>query len=259
MASIKNEKKIKTDRKIKVYLFALAVSSLPATLCAEARSKFAPTVSRLALDHEYIQKNKAHDYWALAPYYVSQRDGKSCSLGSLTMLANALNASLPLTSEDKLWTQDSLLKKVNNSAWKRDLGPVGFGVILKDLKIYADDLLKTIGKEKTHTVEPIYAEDGSTFESKLRDILAQNEKNSSDLIVANFDQGVLTGDPEGGGHISPIGAYDSKQDRVLIMDVDREWYEPYWVELKTLHQAINTVDKVSSKKRGILWIKSRNQ
>jgi hypothetical protein len=42
-----------------------------------------------------------------------------------------------------------------------------------------------------------------------------------------FNQGVLTGDWDG-PHISPIGAYDRESGHVLIMDVDREWYVPYW-------------------------------
>lgn len=36
--------------------------------------------------------------------------------------------------------------------------------------------------------------------------------------------------PPGGpyAHISPVGACDEKIRRVLIFDVDRQWYEPYW-------------------------------
>ena len=29
-------------------------------------------------------------------------------------------------------------------------------------------------------------------------------------------------------HVSPIGAYDQKTKEALIMDVDWEWYVPYW-------------------------------
>ena len=40
-------------------------------------------------------------------------------------------------------------------------------------------------------------------------------------------QGVLTGDWDG-PHISPIATYDVDLRHVLIMDVDRQWYIPYW-------------------------------
>src|SRR3712207_8995568 len=36
-----------------------------------------------------------------------------------------------------------------------------------------------------------------------------------------------TGDWDG-PHISPIGAYDAQRHQVLILDVDRQWYVPYW-------------------------------
>jgi hypothetical protein len=55
-------------------------------------------------------------------------------------------------------------------------------------------------------------------------------------------------------HISPIGAYDKTNERVLVMDVDREWYEPYWVSDERLLLAM-------SKKTerfgfgGYLWIR----
>ena len=44
-------------------------------------------------------------------------------------------------------------------------------------------------------------------------------------------------------HISPIGAYDSVTRRVLILDVDRGWYSPYWVSDKDLLAAINHATK----------------
>ena len=40
-------------------------------------------------------------------------------------------------------------------------------------------------------------------------------------------RGVLTGDWDG-PHISPIATYDVDLRHVLIMDVDRQWYIPYW-------------------------------
>ena len=47
--------------------------------------------------------------------------------------------------------------------------------------------------------------------------------------MIHFIQELLTG-AKGGPyqHISVIGAYDKQRARVLIMDVDRAWYVPYW-------------------------------
>jgi hypothetical protein len=73
----------------------------------------------------------------------------------------------------------------------------------------------------------------------FRALLRENEKNPDDIIVVHFVQDDLT-KAKGGPypHISPIGAYDEARGRVLIFDVDREWYEPYWVPVGDLLNAM---------------------
>jgi hypothetical protein len=68
-------------------------------------------------------------------------------------------------------------------------------------------------------------------------MLAANEASDRDIVLVYFNQGVLTGDWDG-PHISPIGAYDAATGRVLIMDVDREWYIPYWSSDSKLLEAM---------------------
>ena len=65
-----------------------------------------------------------------------------------------------------------------------------------------------------------------------------------DRLVANFLQSVYTGDAPV-GHVSPVGAYDAKRARVLVFDVDRKWYEPYWVPEKAFVEGLATADPVS--------------
>ena len=66
---------------------------------------------------------------------------------------------------------------------------------------------------------------------------------------------ILTGDPEGSvGHIAPIGAYDAKKKRVLILDPDRKYYQPYWVPYEKLFDGINTTDSGNSKSRGLVIV-----
>src|SRR6266536_5528035 len=59
----------------------------------------------------------------------------------------------------------------------------------------------------------------------LRRTLTRNEAGERDVVLVYFNQGVLTGDWDG-PHISPIAAYDADHGRVLVMDVDRQWYIP---------------------------------
>ena len=61
-------------------------------------------------------------------------------------------------------------------------------------------------------------------------------------MLVYFNQGVITGDWDG-PHISAIGAYDAANDRVLIMDVDRNWYVPYWTSTETLLAGAGEADR----------------
>ncbi|MGZ3697615.1 MAG: phytochelatin synthase family protein, partial [Bdellovibrionota bacterium] len=180
--------------------------------------------------------------------------GKSCSIASVTNVMNALRSRMNLTSDDELFTQDKLLAKAGGSGWKGDLGWFGHGVTLDHLGKYVEEALKTTGLsgyvvETVHTTDLLPA-----TAAKLHQALLENEKSSDDFIIANFSQGIYTGDT-GGGHISPVGAYDASKKRVLVMDVDREWYEPYWVSEETFLKGMATKDPETARTRGYVWIR----
>jgi hypothetical protein len=59
--------------------------------------------------------------------------------------------------------------------------------------------------------------------ARLKRMLTENEASDRDIALVYFNQGVLTGDWDG-PHVSPIAAYDADRGKVLIMDVDRQWY-----------------------------------
>jgi hypothetical protein len=77
----------------------------------------------------------------------------------------------------------------------------------------------------------------ATMIEQLRAVLDANERTDRDVVLVYYNQGVLTGSWDG-PHISPIGAYDADRHRVLIMDVDRQWYVPYWVSDAKLLEAM---------------------
>jgi len=93
----------------------------------------------------------------------------------------------------------------------------------------------------------------------VRRALAANEASERDLILIYFNQGVLTGDWDG-PHISPIGAYDQRARQVLVMDVDREWYVPYWSPDEKLMDALlkpapAAHGPLAGETGGLVWIK----
>ncbi len=93
----------------------------------------------------------------------------------------------------------------------------------------------------------------------LRRTLTRNEAGERDVVLVYFNQGVLTGDWDG-PHISPIAAYDQEARQVLIMDVDREWYVPYWTADTRLLQAMLRPapaehGPLAGETGGLVWIK----
>jgi hypothetical protein len=69
--------------------------------------------------------------------------------------------------------------------------------------------------------------------------------------IVNFHRGPLFA--TGGGHHSPIGGYLAGEDLVLVVDVNAK-YHPWLVPTARLYAAVDTVDKSSGKKRGLLRI-----
>ncbi len=70
--------------------------------------------------------------------------------------------------------------------------------------------------------------------------------------VVNFTRGPLFG--SGGGHHSPIAGYLSEEDLVLVLDVN-EKYGPWLVKTDRLYDAMNTVDRSTGQKRGLLLVR----
>ncbi len=239
-----------------VIAHSMCVKAEPAVAQQEVqRPKYGPAAIRLYHAREYIQNNRADDFWALIPYYVPQENDRACSTASVAMLINALRAERELAADEQLVTHASLLIAVGDSKWKRQVAANGEGVTLGELGEYVKRAL-VVYKIAGARVEVVHFADASADNrARLHRLLAENERSSRDFLVANFLQSALTSDPEGNvGHIAPLAAFDEKNKRVLVLDPDRQWYEPYWVSEATLLAAMATLDKASGRSRGLVRV-----
>ena len=84
-------------------------------------------------------------------------------------------------------------------------------------------------------------DDGADAETVRREIVA-NLARRDDYVLVNYTRKAL-GQP-GGGHISPLGAYDARTDSFLIMDVNPNRAPWVWVRAADLIAAMRTFDTV---------------
>jgi hypothetical protein len=144
-----------------------------------------------------------------------------------------LNASGASLTQDGLFTAEATAVR---SWWRVTFS----GMPLADLA----GLLAAHGR---HAV-PRFAEVESV--DAFRAALAANLAAAGDWLVVNYDRRVLG--EAGGGHISPVSAWDRERDMVLLLDTASYKYPPHWVPVDRLFAAMDTPDSESGRSRG--WV-----
>ncbi len=194
----------------------------------------------------YLVESDANvDYFPLASQFVTQKTQAYCGIASLTMVLNAIGAPAPSTPEYepyKFFTQDNVLNSETDAILPRDvLARIG-------------TTLDQLGGLVTYhglAVEVHHAGDETldAFRANARAALSAKDH----YVIINYSRPVL--EQEGFGHISPLAAYDAKQDRFLVLDVARYKYPPVWVSAEDLYKAMNTPDKSNGgKTRGYVVV-----
>ncbi len=92
----------------------------------------------------------------------------------------------------------------------------------------------------------------NSLKSSLTVVLLTALSDPNTRLVINFDRQVL--DQLGRVNFSPLAAYDSSSDSVLIIYVAKFKYPPFWVSLADLLKAMNTTDPDSARSRGTVRV-----
>jgi Phytochelatin synthase len=225
-------------------------------LAFEGKPKLGPDAVPITHRTAYLRSAPAPDYWMLGPFYVAQRSSSDCSVASLTMAVNLLRG-LPAGADEPIVTEARLLSELGE--WAGEVAQGGSGVTFAELEAMAKRVLAAFHLQD-HAIEVVRPRDGGAEAlATLKQALAANEASDQDVALVYFNQGVLTGDWDG-PHISPIAAYDQGTGQVLIMDVDREWYVPYWTSDERLLEAMlrpapAAHGRLAGETGGLVWIK----
>ena len=93
--------------------------------------------------------------------------------------------------------------------------------------------------------------DDALADETIRAELKTNLASADDYVIVNYTRAALG--QEGGGHISPLGAYDEASDSFLILDVNPNGHTWVWAPAAMLIHAMRTTD--GTENRGYLLVK----
>jgi hypothetical protein len=242
---------------VPLLLVLLALAAGPAA-AFEGKPKLGPDAVPITERIGYLRAAPAPDYWQLSAFYVPQFTSSACSVASVAMAVNFARG-LPAEAETPIVTQTALLETVGDETWAEQGAEGGDGVTFAQFVAVLEESLQSYGIED-YEIEVIRPGDaGAASLAEVRRVLAANEASDDDVILMYFNQGVLTGDWDG-PHISPIGAYDQRTRQALVMDVDREWYVPYWsADAKLLDAMLRPAPAehgpLAGETGGLVWIR----
>lgn len=182
-------------------------------------------------DNTLLHESIHEDFDILINHFQPQIYRSFCGVASSSAVLSALGLDT---------TQESFFEKLSLEGYWSFLKVFFSGMQLSELA----DLIAAHGA----SVELTYASDANI--EVFRKTVKENLKNANDFLLVNYSRKAL--DQAGGGHISPVGAYDPESDRILILDTAGYKYPYHWVKLTDLFDAMNTLD--GAKTRGYVTI-----
>ena len=203
---------------------------------------------------EALELGGMESFFALSEQFVTQSEPSFCALSSLAMVLNALNfdpkktwkGSWRWVSEETLQCETTEICGHSLDKVKRD------GMDFNEFESLAR--CHSVGIQSQRLRDGLKSHINPIELNEFRDriIKISSSANSDAFIVVNFSRRHLgqTGD----GHFSPIGGYHSEKDLVLIMDVARFKYPPFWCSLTSLWDSMTIKDEKTKQSRGYFLV-----
>ena len=180
---------------------------------------------------KYLKESINSNLLELLSHFTTQQTTTYCGVASVVMVLNSSSLTKPADPEHApyhYFTQEEFFTdQVKNIITKKEV--IDHGITLNQL----NSIAQTFGLKTS-----MYYANQLNLE-KFGKILKKAISNGQ-FVIVNFLRSGLN--QVGGGHHSPVAAYDEKQDRFLMLDVARYKYPAYWVKTKDLWQATHTKD-----------------
>eukprot|EP00741_Cyanophora_paradoxa_P010677 tig00020538_g10319.t1 len=185
-----------------------------------------------------MEKGGLEGYFPLAENFNTQAEPAYCALGTLVMVLNALNID-----PQRVW-------KGSWRWWSEEM----FDCCKPLTRVQKDGInfseFACLARCNGVHARETPASKGTLHEFREHIKFATSREDVH--LVVSFSRKSLgqTGD----GHFSPIGAYHAGSDMVLIMDVARFKYPPYWCSVEQMWEAMQPLDSTTGRSRGYYLI-----
>lgn len=203
-----------------------------------------PIPLREPAGQELLRRSDASaDYGPLSQDFETQANLSYCGVATLVVVLNSLGVPAPAVPEYpgyRFWTQKNVFGGPGGDRFVRAERVRREGMTLAQLHGWSSDHGLVVRRFQGNRLSL----------EQFRQLLREGLRDRGDRLIVNYLRSAL--DQQGSGHISPIAAYDSRSDRVLILDVARYRYPAVWVKSEALWRAMGEVDKASGQGRGLL-------
>lgn len=204
------------------------------------------------------------DFAVLANQFEAQYNGTFCGPTSAAIVLNAVHshsADLPrdhtrLRKDDvqfmragadpivPRFTQDSVIDRGPKTRAQVLGEPITIGG--KQVKDFGYQLRQFDAMLRANAlVTRVVVVDDALTEQAIRADLANNLTRSGDYVIVNYRREAVG--QKGGGHISPLGAYDAASDSFLVLDVNPAVAGWVWMPTATLVKGMRTFDTVENR------------
>lgn len=211
------------------------------------------------------------DFAALANQFEAQYNGAFCGPTSAAIVLNALNSrSAELTRDPTRlrkddvrfmpaganpivprFTQDSVIDRGPKTRAQVLGEPINLGG--KQVQDFGYQLHQLAAMLRANgLVATAVVVDDARSEQAIRADLAGNLARGGDYVIVNYRREAVG--QKGGGHISPLGAYDAASDSFLVLDVNPAVAGWVWMPTATLVRGMRTFDTVEN--RGYLLVRA---
>ena len=184
------------------------------------------------------------DYWQLAPAFAVQVTQSYCSVASAITVLNAMPIKKPV---DPAYAPYAFFTQSN--FFTPEVVKVISPQTVLAMGMTREEMAATLSQ---HGVTAKSVAGDSLNDQSLRSLLQKALGDDGQFVLANYFRASLG--QVGGGHWSALAAYDAQSDSVLILDVAKYKYNPVWVGISTLREAIATMDTTSNKSRGLVIV-----